>query len=179
MHSKRIAFCLTNFSLSLSLSEVEHSIRFKQSFFHFSLAFSHLFLWGGIEHSMKRSSPSITMLSHMMMGNWASLRWVELAPSEQMFEVVHYKKGSSFLVFNKQLVPFGIPSFYWRWRCIVNDVNIIVNVLLGIRYFFTHSAFFPIILRVIQLVNMIVNALLGIRYFFTHRALVPILLRVK
>ena len=106
------------------------------------------------------------MLSHMMMGNWASLRWVELAPSEQMFEVVHYKKGSSFLVFNKQLAPFGIPSFYWRWRCIVNDVNIIVNVLLGIRYFFTHRAFFPIILRVIQLVNMIVNALLGIRYFF-------------
>ena len=117
------------------------------------------------------------MLSHMMMGNWASLRWVELAPSEQMFEVVHYKKGSSFLVFNKQLAPFGIPSFYWRWRCIVNDVNIIVNVLLGIRYFFTHRAFFAIILRVIQLVNMIVNALLGIRYFFTHRALVPIRLR--
>ena len=68
--------------------------------------------------------------------------------------------------FNKQLAPFVIPSFYWRWRCIVNDVNIIVNVLLGVRYFFTHRAFFPIILRV-----------LGIRYFFTHRVLVSILHR--
>ena len=54
----------------------------------------------------------------------------------------------------------------------------IVNIVLGIRYFFTQRALVPILLRVIQLVNMIVNALLGIRYFFTHRALVPILLRV-
>jgi len=42
----------------------------------------------------------------------------------------------------------------------------IVNIILGIRYFFTHRALLPILLRVIQLVNMIVNILLGIRYFF-------------
>ena len=61
----------------------------------------------------------------------------------------------------------------------VKLVNMIVNILLGIRYFFTHRALVPIRLRAIQLVNMIVNIVLGIRYFFTHRALVPILLRVK
>ena len=79
----------------------------------------------------------------------------------------------------------------------------IVNILLGIRYFFTHRGLVPICLRVIQLVNMIVNTLLGIRHFihpscplpplsyihyycllyyqvfFTcHCALVPIFLRV-
>ena len=57
MHSKRIAFCFKNFSLSLSLSEVEHSIRFKQSFFHFSLAFSHLLLWGALSIPCKDHRP--------------------------------------------------------------------------------------------------------------------------
>ena len=55
----------------------------------------------------------------------------------------------------------------------------IVNILSGIRYFFTHCVLVSILHRDIQLVNMIVNILLGIRYFFTHRALVLILLRVK
>ena len=132
MHSKRIAFCLKNFSLSLSLSEVEHSIRFKQSFFHFSLAFSHLLLWGAL---------SIPCKDHRPVSPCYHIWWWETEPLWD---------GLSWLLQSRCL----------RWFIII------VNVLLGIRYFFTHRAFFPIILRVIQLVNMIVNALLGIRYFF-------------
>ena len=69
----------------------------------------------------------------MMMGNTVSLKRVELAPSELMVEVAHNEllevafhklievahfeltlhihNQSSFLVFKKQLAPFGIPSF--------------------------------------------------------------------
>ena len=49
------------------------------------------------------------MLSHMMMGNWASLRWVELAPSEQMFEVVQWTR---FITRKDPRFLFSINS--WR-----------------------------------------------------------------
>ena len=45
-------------------------------------------------------------------------------------------------------------------------VNMIVNLLLGIRYFFTHVVLIPILLRDLQLVNVV----LGIRYLISHCA---------
>ena len=57
-------------------------------------------------------------------------------------------------------------------------VNMVVNVVLGIRYFFTCHTLVSILLSVILLVNMFVNVVLGIRYFFTCHTLVGILLSV-
>ena len=52
-----------------------------------------------------------------------------------------------------------------QYGCQVNVVLGIVNILLDIRYFFTHRVLVLILLRDQQLVNMIDNILLGLGIF--------------
>ena len=47
----------------------------------------------------------------------------------------------------------------------------VVNLVLGIRYFFTCHTLVGILLSVIVSVNIFVNVVLGVRYFFTYHSI--------